>query len=281
MRTLMAREHLLRQLNLPDRYERLSARLGPEVVQILVPPEEDIVDGFERLALAVQTRDEGVLVPAYGESGVGKTTLLDNLTYFLPQLFTQTLNYAGEITYDSLEHEAKEFICGYPPNERRVLPINIDHRENAPPNDRELAEMKRFLRVSSLSIRPVILWPDTNIENTKDIANRYSKITGKSPVSLPFFIQGPRRETWIDIARNTLRMANDIVSLEDLGVDPGNYDPSSSSALGAFLRDISTSFTRNSFPKRKSGARHPYTGYKQHKVWTFRSICSSWCYVFE
>jgi hypothetical protein len=251
----MAREHLLRQLYLPDRYERLSAKLGPEVVQILVPPEQDTIDEFERVALAVQTRDEGLLVPMHGDSGVGKTTLLDNLTYFLPQVFTQTLNYQGSISFDELEKEAKEFTYGYPANEKRVFPINVDHRENAPPNDRELADMKRFLRVASLPVRPIIIWPDTNLDNTVEIASRYEKIAGDSPVQLPLIAKGPPRASWVDIARHTLHLANNVESLEYLGVDPANYNPEEFNAIGGFLRNISTDFDNLRFNLQKETRR--------------------------
>jgi len=247
----MSRQHLLRQLALPDRYERLVSLLGPEVVQVLVPPEQNTVDGFERIALAVQTRNEGLLVPAFGQSGIGKTTMLDNLTHFLPEHYSQTLNYQGDISFDSLEREANAYTQGYPPSETRVLPINVDHRENAPPTDRELADMKRFLRVTTCPVRPVIIWPDTSESNTRDIAARYTQVAGVSPVDLPLTIAGPQREAWIDIARNTLRLANEVDSLEQLGVDPSNYDPADYQAIGAFLRQLSTDFDNIRFQLQK------------------------------
>jgi energy-coupling factor transporter ATP-binding protein EcfA2 len=150
-----------------------------------VPPEQATIDGFERIALAVQTRDEGMLVPAFGRSGIGKTTLLDNLTHFLPQQYSQTLNYQGDISFDALEHAAGEFTHGYPLSETRVFPINVDHRENAPPSDRQLADIKRFLRVSTCSVRPIIIWSDTSEQNTRDITTRYTKVAGENPVDLP------------------------------------------------------------------------------------------------
>jgi hypothetical protein len=46
----------------------------------------------------------------------------------------------------------------------------------------------------------------------------------------------------VDIARNTLKLANDVDSLEQLGVDPGAYNPNDFRAIGAFLRRLSTDF---------------------------------------
>jgi hypothetical protein len=37
---------------------------------------------------------------------------------------------------------------GHAPNDERVIPINIDHREATPPTAQELAEIKRFIFVS-------------------------------------------------------------------------------------------------------------------------------------
>lgn len=247
----MSRDHLLRQLSLPDRYERLASRLGSEVVQILVPPEQALVDSLERVAMAVRTRDEGILLPAHGESGVGKTTLFDNLTHFLPRHFTQTLNYQGDLTFDELLKRSQEFIRGYPADEKRILPINVDQREAYAPNARELSEIKRFLRTADLALRPIVLWPDTNADNAGDISRRYIEVAGEPPIPLPLGISGPPREAWRDIARNTLRLANDIDSLEQLGVNPADYSPQSFAALGGMLRKISTDFDNLRFRLQK------------------------------
>jgi hypothetical protein len=244
-------EHILQQLRLPDRYETLFQQLGPQVAHILVPPEQDTLDPLERAAYAIQTRNEGLLVPLYGESGVGKTTLLDNLTHFLPGYYTQTLNYQGSITFEELIEEATSFTYDYAANEQRILPINIDHRENAPPTDTELAEVKRFLRTANLPVRVAVFWPDTSRTNVDKLTARYVQITGDSPIPLPLTVAGPPREAWVNIAKDTLQLANDIESLENLGVDPSNYDPAGFITLGSFLRRISTDFDNRRFDLQK------------------------------
>lgn len=243
--------HVLQQLRLPDRYETLFQQLGPQVAHILVPPEQSTLDPLERAAFAIQTRNEGLLVPLYGESGVGKTTLLDNLTHFLPGYYTQTLNYQGPISFEELLAEAKSFTQDYAANEQRILPINIDHRENAPPSDTELAELKRFLRTANLPVRVAVFWPDTSKTNVEELTARYIQITGDSPISLPLTTYGPSREAWVHIAQDTLQLANDIESLENLGVDPADYDPAQFVTLGSFLRRISTDFDNRRFDLQK------------------------------
>lgn len=206
----MSREHLLKQLKLPDRYERLSEQLGPEVVQILVPPQSETLDKIERAAFAVSTRDEGLLVPVHGDSGVGKTTLIENLTHFLPAQFTSTLTFTGELNFEELESAAREFTRDFPSNESRVLPVNIDQREDYAPTKREMSDIKKFLRTSKLPVRPSMFWPDTDVENAKNTAAQYTNVAGASPIPLPLEISGPAPSAWADIAKNTLRVANSI-----------------------------------------------------------------------
>jgi ABC-type protease/lipase transport system fused ATPase/permease subunit len=76
--------HLLRQLELPARYEALVDRVGPEVARLLVDPGEQTKATMQRAGLAVKARGEGLLVPLVGRSGTGKTTLATNLSALLP-----------------------------------------------------------------------------------------------------------------------------------------------------------------------------------------------------
>ena len=68
--------HLLSQLMLPDRFERLEKHLGSEVATLLIAPAGQNIDSVRALANAVLTRDEGVLVSLAGQTGVGKTTFV-------------------------------------------------------------------------------------------------------------------------------------------------------------------------------------------------------------
>lgn len=83
--------HLLRRLDLPARYERLVEKLGPEVVRLLVEPSKETADAVQRLAVSVQHRGEGLLVPLLGESGAGKTSLANNATQFFPREYAPAL----------------------------------------------------------------------------------------------------------------------------------------------------------------------------------------------
>ena len=61
--------HLLRQLELPARYEALVDRVGPEVARLLVDPGGRTKATMQRAGLAVKARGEGLLVPLVGQSG--------------------------------------------------------------------------------------------------------------------------------------------------------------------------------------------------------------------
>lgn len=235
-------EHVLKELSLPDRYERLENKLGPEVARILIPPNENDISGIRALTADVLTRDEGVLVPLFGNTGIGKTTLVENVGQWLPSEFSSTLNYDGDLNYNGLNNAVLNFSKNLPANNRKIIPINIDHRENNPPSDGELSAIKRFLRTNTAGIPSIIFWPETNMEIAAALSERYVNIAGKVAITLPLACTGPNRKTWHDIARHTLTLSNKIDNLEMLGIDPLNYNTEEFSTLGEFLRRISQDF---------------------------------------
>lgn len=234
--------HLLSQLTLPDRYERLEKHLGPEVANLLISPAGENVDSLRALANEVLTRDEGVLVPLAGQTGVGKTTFVANASQWLPALYGPTCPYDGDLSFDGLVHAVKEFVKLLPANNRRIIPINIDHRENAPPTDTELAAIKRFLRTSAGGVPSIVFWPETNLEIAQALSKRYVDIAGETSIRLPLICEGPSQDTWQDTAKHTLMLSNHMNNLEELGVDPADYVPREFFTLGSFLRRISHDF---------------------------------------
>ncbi len=234
--------HLLSQLTLPDRYERLEKHLGPDIANLLITPSGSNVDALRSLANEVLTRDEGVLVPLAGETGVGKTTFAMNASQWLPSLFGPTCPYDGELSFDGLVAATKDFVKNLPANNRRIIPINIDHRENAPPSDAELAALKRFLRTNAGNVPSIVFWPETKAEIAEALSKRYVDIAGATSIPLPLVCEGPARETWQDTAKHTLALSNQVNNLEELGVDPHDYSPDEFRTLGGFLRKISHDF---------------------------------------
>lgn len=235
---------LLSGLYLPDRYERLRERVGAEVANILVPPGAAEKDALGFVAQEIRTRDEGILVPLFGDTGTGKTTFASNLSQWHPDQFTPTIEYDGAVDYESLTKVAADFVRLLPANDRRIVPINLDHRESNPPSDAELAAIKRFLRTKPAGLATLLLWPETNQGLAREISRRYVEIAGEATIELPLVLRGPDRAAWTDIAINTLRLANDIESLDTLGVDPRDYPVAEYPSLGTFLRRLSRDFNR-------------------------------------
>jgi energy-coupling factor transporter ATP-binding protein EcfA2 len=232
--------HLLRQLQLPARYEPLVARVGVEVAQLLVEPGAATTATVQRAALAVRARGEGLLVPLVGRSGTGKTTLASNLTAFLPEEYAATVTHDGDVSFAALRTATAGNLQH---NDDRIVPINIDHREATPPNAAELAEIKRFLRDRELGARAIIFWPQTSTLQANEMAKAYSEVVGRPPIELPVTVEGPSRDMWIDIALHTLRLANDMIeSLEETGVDPRDYDPAAYETVGDYLRQVADDF---------------------------------------
>ncbi len=237
-------QHLLQQLVFPARYEALASRLGPQLASVLVSPEHETHDLLEDAARALHARGEGLFLPIHAPSGTGKTTLANNLETFLPGSFTPTIQFSGNVDATSLQAATLGHLAEFPANDQKIVPVNIDHREGNPPSGQELAAIKMFLRQHGSGDKALILWPDTSEALSSGMAESYAQIAGRAPVRLPFKIAGPPRQTWSEIAKSTLRIANSIDSLEDLGVEPDNYDPEEYRSLGDYLRAISDDFTQ-------------------------------------
>jgi hypothetical protein len=247
---------LLRSLKLPDRYEPLEKALGAEVASLIVAPDKLFTDKLKSFAANVQTRGEGVLVPICGPSGAGKTTLVSNLQYWAESSFAPTLKYDGTIDYDHLHAAVKEFEKSrLPTNNKRIVPINFDHRESHPPSDKDLSTIKRFLRQNDLQAPVVIFWPETSATEAAQLAKRYTDISGAPPISIPLEYTGPQTATWQNIAIDTLKVCNQIDHLEELGVNPIDYDPDEFPSVGEFLRQISNDFNANNLALWNSVAK--------------------------
>jgi hypothetical protein len=161
---------------------------------------------------------------------------------WLPALFGPAFAYDGDLTFEGLTQGTREFATPLPADNRRIVPINIDHRENNQPSDTELAALKRFLRTNAAGVPSIVFWPETSSTIATGLALRYTAIAGKASIDLPLIYNGPSKEAWHDIARDTLSLANRVNNLEYLGVDPRDYEVSQFHTLGDFLREISHQF---------------------------------------
>ncbi|WNG43901.1 hypothetical protein F0U60_07195 [Archangium minus] len=249
-----APKHILSQLKFPDRYERLSSLLGSRVAELLIPPPDEVLLGLRSIAHSVDTRGEGFFLPLSGPTGTGKTTLANSLSAFLPEYFCQTFEHpeSSTITFDSLQTTAIKGRELTSLDDHRILPINIDNREGAPPSERELAEIKRFLRSPKTGSKAIVIWPETSQSIAQQIGKDFQQIAGATIIPLPFEAKGPPRNTWQDTALHILHLCNEITSLEELGINPKNYDPNKYSTLGEFLKKISIDFDTQSAELRAS-----------------------------
>lgn len=134
-----------------------------------------------------------------------------------------------------------------PVNDKRILVINVDDRESDPPTDKELSQIKSFVREAGegsagLGSRTLVVWPETSRANATKMARDYEERAGASPVAIPANVGGPSRETWAGLALATLKIVNNIESLEALGVDPQAYDPAAYETVGDYLDKINSDF---------------------------------------
>jgi hypothetical protein len=228
------------------------------VANLIVAPDRALIAHAQAFASNVHTRGEGVLIPIWGPSGAGKTTLVMNLQHWLPKDFSPTLAYAGPIEFERLQDTISEFERGLAANNTKIIPINFDHREGDPPTDKELAIIKRFLRQNTLKTPVVIFWPETTLDTAQELAKNYTNIAGSVSIDIPLQYRGPEQAAWRNIAADTLRMCNEIDHLEQLGVNPDDYDSGAFSSLGNFLRKVSQDFNYQNQRLRASIAKPLY-----------------------
>lgn len=237
--------HLLEQLRLPSRYESLVSAVGQDVARLLVEPNAVTLDVFRATALHMKARQRGLFVPLFARSGAGKTTMVSSLQTWLAKDYGPTARLAGgEVTAARLRQaaEAVQQEHHLPANDNRIIVINVDDRESDPPLDKELSQIKSYTRESGVGSRTLIVWPETAEEIADETAKRFEARAGTSPVPIPAKVEGPAREAWAGIAIETLKLANSLPNLEQLGVDPRTYDPSEYLTLGDYLDVISGDF---------------------------------------
>lgn len=121
---------VLEELRLPARYERLVEKVGADIAAILVPPSPATMTELAKLVDAMRTQDEGLLVPLAGGSGAGKTTFASSVTQWAPASFAPSVIYDGVISYDGLVGRVREARDRLSANDRRTIPIVVDHRES-------------------------------------------------------------------------------------------------------------------------------------------------------
>ena len=232
---------LLCSLRLPDRFEPLFDLVGENITKILVQPPENLVRSQQSVIDHIKVSSQGCLLPLAGESGAGKTTFAWSANQWFAKDVAQTISYTDQISYDGLKAAVDRARQDYPTNDSRIIPINIDHRESDPPSTAELAQIKRFLRTSPSGCKNIIFWPETDASIAHKIGDDYKKIAGAQPQSV-LTVFGPDRQIWQNIAINTLRLSNDMSSLENIGVDPRLYDPHEYPSLGEFMKKIHFDF---------------------------------------
>lgn len=242
--------HLLEQIKLPSRYESLISDVGADIAQLLVEPSSDTLDKLRLAALHIRATRRGLFLPIFANSGTGKTTLVSSLSTWIADRYGPTVRLdGGEITANRMREAAAQMVdkARLTLDDQRILVMNVDDRESDPPSDKELAQIKAFLRESGerergIGSRVLVVWPETDERKSHQMAKAYEKTAGPSPIDIPVRVEGPPRETWPQLARNTLKLVNDIDGLEELGVDPERYNSESYSSIGDYLEAISGRF---------------------------------------
>jgi hypothetical protein len=204
----------------PTRYEPLVTAFGDAARNTFVRQDEDLEFVSK---LAQQQRSAGqskiCFVYAPSESGAGKTTFIQSLDLFLPDLLAKVHRIGTDKTLD-LNELAVEVGKVPKSQDGRLTVVNIDGHESFVSNDEEyrrfLVQLNNILRNRS---NLLILWPVNNRAFADKVVGMMRKVGGMSPFGTqPIYeMAGLPNAVWPSVLDSILKVAN--WALEDAALD--------------------------------------------------------------
>ncbi|GGH36489.1 hypothetical protein [Microbacterium album] len=222
------------QLFLPDRFDVLRDR---EELDAIVMPVESALSMIDDQFNDLVNSGFGAMVILRGSSGAGKTTFLDTVSMFRPDVQSVRVPY-GESVNDALE--------GLQASDDYRL-IVIEGREALgrvamSEIEEGLHAINSFLR-SPAGRSSLIVWPT----NTDDLAEKLSSIAEEIGASaligtdeIVYQFDGPPRTEWVTIAEQTTAALNAGATLSAYGIstEEANDLVSVATSLGDYLKRV-------------------------------------------
>jgi hypothetical protein len=246
---------------LPPRWEALQqvAKNRNVPLKPLIMPVSDAIFSIERELLQVQETGMGRLYVISGVTGSGKTTFLNSLNYFLPDI---TIHNLVQLNLDNSEAISDRLIA-INRSEDKYSVVVMEGREaegslESAPLDRLLTALNADFRRKS-GHRTLFVIPTTSSVVAQQISKRAEEIGGMTSRSRPFYIfNGPARDEYIPITNATLRALNQGRTLSDYGVSDAlaRDIAAASNSIGSFMMTCHEEvFNRQEHIIKAAGAR--------------------------
>lgn len=220
---------MVSDLTLPTMYEDIRSELEAsgesyvaKLMQFVQPVESAEADLAE---IATQMgQGSGRVVFLLGEPGSGKSTFIESLAWRRHLPFTELEEVdCGSVTGNTLNYLLKRINHVPDSSEEEgkytVLVVNyLEHLEGQKEGD-----IKSFFRSLNGILRKksiLIVWPVTNIEDAKKMIKHAKRVSntmfhkGKEIVKF----KGPKRGRYEEIAKNTISVLNDGLTIEDFNL---------------------------------------------------------------
>ena len=231
-------------LFIPDRFDMLQRSYQADLQGIIYPVHETI-QYLQSVFMNMGASRRGDFLIFRGEPGSGKSTFLHTLPIFIP---------AAEIFSIQPHTSIPQALQNSQPVQKDLRVIIIEGREALGETSQQEIEtsihsINQFLR-SERGERTIIVWP-ANTDHLSNILETSAKNVGGDSLlgvnNSQYFFTGPPKESFLQIANNTISVLNQGATLSDLGVSLAAAESIAhrSSTIGQYLGNIRSELLKN------------------------------------
>ncbi len=235
------------KVQIPNRFEALlnMAADGDPELSAIVKPVKAAFDALDVIHDDMTSAGQGAFLVLQGQPGSGKSTFLHTLKLFRQSV--RTVRIDAEQPID----EALQELLETPERLRIVVLTGREALVNTSEADLDifLHAINQFIR-SIEGQRTIVVWPCTSEDAVRRILAKASAIGGDALVGVypgGYRFDGPPKEEYLAIARDTIEALNSGASLIALGVteERARYLAADAPTIGSFLKSLREEERRN------------------------------------
>lgn len=271
--TTVSEREALPTLVLPTRWELLRPKIESDAasLQTIIRPIPEALQIMRNIAAYLQTTNGCQVLVVRADSGSGKTTFLNTLSYYLKgtELHIQTIDLQF-----ILENEFAGVLDNTRLSSEGINLIILEGREkpDAIPNsfiEIVLATINRFSRSKGMPMLFVIPTIDEQVARAWcDHAVKIGDLVPESRLydgSRWYNFPGVPKHQFVDITKETVRVLNKQQNIEDFGVsiDEMNQWVGIAPTMGRFIEMVASAAT-----SRRAASTIAVAGNRREHVWT-------------
>lgn len=235
------------KVQIPNRFEALvnMAADGDPELHTIVKPVKAALDAIDVIYDDMTSAGQGAFLVVHGHPGSGKSTFLHTIKLFRPGVRTIKVDAEQPI------EEALEDQLETPDRLRIVVLTGREALVNISEADLDLSlhAINQFIR-SKEGRNTIVVWPCTSEDAVRKILAKAAAIGGDALLGAypsGYRFEGPPKEEYVAIARDTIEALNGGASLIALGVteDRARYLAREATTIGTFLKSLREEERRN------------------------------------